>query len=78
MEFDLLQTVAATVKYRLIEQPEKGAQKLALQLGLSCADIKRIAENDPSLCPDIFIRAALHLDIAPDFIRIYNEHRLQG
>ncbi|MBU2887691.1 hypothetical protein KO507_18145 [Gilvimarinus agarilyticus] len=78
MEYDLLQTISSTVKYRLAEQPELGAQRLATQLGCTCSDIHRLANNDPTLALDMYIFAALHLGIEPEFVRMIIDYRQHG
>lgn len=78
MEPDLLNTVASTLKYRLAEQPHTAAEHLARQLGLSGEEIRKMADNDPCVPPDLYIRAAFHLNIAPEFIQNFDDYRHLG
>lgn len=78
MEPDLLNTVSSTLKYRLAEQPQTAAEHLARQLGLSCEEVRKMADNDPSVAPDLYILAAFHLNIDPEFIRAFDDYRHLG
>ncbi|BFM20248.1 hypothetical protein R50076_12970 [Gilvimarinus japonicus] len=78
MNPELLQCVSLTLKCHLAEQPATGPEHLATQLGLSCNDILRMAENDPSVSPELFIHAAIYLGIAPELVQMLNDYRHQG